>query len=740
MKKKRTAEGYDLIRSQAVETPFSFGKTIFLPTSLDYQSEEMIIRHEKAHIAHRHYLEVWLIECVARLCWFNPIVWLCRSELRNIHEYEADSDVIGHGTDIHAYQSTLLEMVMNENCPAVNGFNHSFIRQRFIEMKSSSAGTLGKMGKISLMAAVVVLFASFTLRSVPSATQQKWKNPKWPQPMLFTIDGILADELTETQLNLYMADETFHIEEDTPRAIIPIVDHKFHYEILLDSVTGGRLRGIGQNGQKTELCLEQFFVPGGKFKVEINERLFASWDRNGYYYTNSYGKAVVRAIKATQCNTDMQSPHYPKMEREGWQQVKFDKNILYRDIKSVYFDEDKTILYQMPNMGEYRYLDFPLFSSIDKDYFLEDANGNRYKCIGQYPENDNQYGIEAAVFGSYKYFEKMPQDTKHFDIGHRRTDGNIDSLYNKLKDLGYKAKKEDGSVVLYEPFDIIPQKQKKQKKQKPNFRITITATPGIPDCGYIIELEGENAIWESELVADLPVDENRQCSFTTYLDDIRIGEVTAIFPDGSVCLLPVRLPFVPGEDVDLRIYHANHQVSGSKTNFYKEWTDAKVFAENINNRGNLTFDDRDELEIEYQNKNNDKLGSLYYFKLNARADVSFALDSLPPSILDTKFGKEWVGRADSRAEYKAKKLRTKDNPLYIFLSPERDNSFWPKVELDKLDSLLIQGGAYVLKEEYKGTEDPLPYGYYKNAQNGVKVYKTIQEKKDSIQKVYYRTR
>ncbi len=174
---ENTAEGYNLISSPSVNTPFSFAKTIFLPASLHEPGKSMIIRHEKAHIRHRHYADVWFMELVTRLFWFNPFVWLCRNELRNVHEFQADRDVIESNVNINAYQTTLLEMVMNVSSPVVNGFNHSFIRQRFIEMKKSAVGTLGRVAKISTLAWIGVMFCAFTF------TEKKAEpNPAVPSP------------------------------------------------------------------------------------------------------------------------------------------------------------------------------------------------------------------------------------------------------------------------------------------------------------------------------------------------------------------------------------------------------------------------------------------------------------------------------------------------------------------------------------------------------------------------------
>ncbi|MBR2195826.1 MAG: hypothetical protein IJ911_09460 [Salinivirgaceae bacterium] len=177
MNVENTAEGYSLISSPSVNTPFSFAKTIFLPASLHEPGKSMIIRHEKAHIRHRHYADVWFMELITRLFWFNPFVWLCRNELRNVHEFQADHDVIESNVNINAYQTTLLEMVMNVSSPVVNGFNHSFIRQRFIEMKKSAVGTLGRVAKISTLAWIGVMFCAFTF------TEKKAEpNPAVPSP------------------------------------------------------------------------------------------------------------------------------------------------------------------------------------------------------------------------------------------------------------------------------------------------------------------------------------------------------------------------------------------------------------------------------------------------------------------------------------------------------------------------------------------------------------------------------
>ena len=157
-----TPEGYWLVRSSQVTAPCSFGKTIFMPIDLIGDKEELILRHEKAHISHGHFADIWVIELTTRLLWFNPFLWLARRELRNVHEFEADHDVLEGGADVAVYQTVLLAQAVDSGSSYANGFSHSFIRRRFIEMKHSKAGTLGRLSKVGMGAWLVLLFCGFT--------------------------------------------------------------------------------------------------------------------------------------------------------------------------------------------------------------------------------------------------------------------------------------------------------------------------------------------------------------------------------------------------------------------------------------------------------------------------------------------------------------------------------------------------------------------------------------------------
>lgn len=62
-----------------------------------------------AHIHHRHSWDLLLTEACAWLQWFNPAIWLLKQELQNIHEYEADEEVLRQGINAKEYQMLLIK-------------------------------------------------------------------------------------------------------------------------------------------------------------------------------------------------------------------------------------------------------------------------------------------------------------------------------------------------------------------------------------------------------------------------------------------------------------------------------------------------------------------------------------------------------------------------------------------------------------------------------------------------------
>ena len=99
-------------------------------------NESAIIRHEKAHVALHHSIDVLITDLIAAAQWFNPAIWMLRIDLRAIHEYEADDTVLRAGTDLRSYQYLLISKAAAMNGYTIaNNFNHSILKNRIFMME-----------------------------------------------------------------------------------------------------------------------------------------------------------------------------------------------------------------------------------------------------------------------------------------------------------------------------------------------------------------------------------------------------------------------------------------------------------------------------------------------------------------------------------------------------------------------------------------------------------------------------
>ena len=126
--------GYRLTLVDGDIPSFSCLRHIVMSRS-DYEKYPAILRHEIQHIRHCHSLDILLITAVNAVHWFNPLVWIARTELALLHEYEADESLIQDGIDATSYQLLLVRKAVGEHrFSMANGFNHAKLKQRIAMM------------------------------------------------------------------------------------------------------------------------------------------------------------------------------------------------------------------------------------------------------------------------------------------------------------------------------------------------------------------------------------------------------------------------------------------------------------------------------------------------------------------------------------------------------------------------------------------------------------------------------
>ena len=91
-----------------------------------------------------------------------------------------------------------------------------------------------------------------------------------------------------------------------------------------------------------------------------------------------------------------------------------------------------------------------------------------------------------------------------------------------------------------------------------NFSISVKVTQGIEDAGYLVHIFNNDKT-QRKFVDKITVTDKRT-SFETHIDEPLVGDLTAIFPDGTVCSACVRFPFVPGEQAQV---NSGRDIGGS---------------------------------------------------------------------------------------------------------------------------------------------------------------------------------
>ncbi|NML66433.1 hypothetical protein HHL22_14570 [Hymenobacter sp. RP-2-7] len=128
---------------------FSFGNCVFLsPQHAQLSAAEyaQLLRHEQAHGAQYHSLDLLLAEALGWFFWFNGVVGYLRRQLRTVHEYLADAAAAPPTGPRAAYGHLLLKLAA---APPLGTLVHSFanqqVAQRLLMLTSPPTPRLKKL-------------------------------------------------------------------------------------------------------------------------------------------------------------------------------------------------------------------------------------------------------------------------------------------------------------------------------------------------------------------------------------------------------------------------------------------------------------------------------------------------------------------------------------------------------------------------------------------------------------------
>jgi hypothetical protein len=88
--------GYTLVHTAGQYPVSSFGRWVYWQEAAGAPTpDNALLRHELAHISHRHTLDRLLLAVLKAGLWFNPFVYLLNQALEMTHEFQADADAAG---------------------------------------------------------------------------------------------------------------------------------------------------------------------------------------------------------------------------------------------------------------------------------------------------------------------------------------------------------------------------------------------------------------------------------------------------------------------------------------------------------------------------------------------------------------------------------------------------------------------------------------------------------------------
>lgn len=127
---------YKLASLPNTDVAFSFGNTIYLGEALEEEAKEVILKHEKVHVAQTHSMDLILYQLLRIVFWWNPVIYLFQNRLEAVHEYIADAEVVAHIAKKEYYQNLLSQVFKTNGISFTNTFyKQSLIKKRIIMLQ-----------------------------------------------------------------------------------------------------------------------------------------------------------------------------------------------------------------------------------------------------------------------------------------------------------------------------------------------------------------------------------------------------------------------------------------------------------------------------------------------------------------------------------------------------------------------------------------------------------------------------
>lgn len=130
----RWKDGFWLVVVPAMVPSFSWHRYMVISEE-DFRHHPSVMAHEEAHLRKHHSWDMMLFTLVSIVHWFNPLVWMVKKELQQLHEFEADKEVLRQGFDVTDYQLLLVQKAVGPRLYSMaNSLNQHKLKNRIAMM------------------------------------------------------------------------------------------------------------------------------------------------------------------------------------------------------------------------------------------------------------------------------------------------------------------------------------------------------------------------------------------------------------------------------------------------------------------------------------------------------------------------------------------------------------------------------------------------------------------------------
>ena len=226
-------------------SPFSWMNRIVISRTDLKENGREILCHEMAHITNHHSIDLIMADICILLQWFNPASWLIKSELQNVHEFEADETVIRNGIDAKNYQLLLIKKAVGSRLYSIaNSFNHSKLKKRITMMMKKKSSPWARAKYLYVLPLAAVAVAAFAHPEISK----------------------LSDEISSVKVNDFSAITENHEVENTyskPNGLILVEG------TVVDDATGKAIKGasILERGSTKGTISDE----NGEFRLRVTE-------------------------------------------------------------------------------------------------------------------------------------------------------------------------------------------------------------------------------------------------------------------------------------------------------------------------------------------------------------------------------------------------------------------------------------------------------------------------------------